>query len=454
MANVVLLMSDEHTPAWSSFRCPDWVRTPNMERLATRGTLFENAYCPSPLCLPSRTAFTTGLRVHQTRAYSNCLVGLPADLPTYPRQLAAAGVHTSYIGCNCDLHQPVETIGFSEFFAERLRKFPGDTSIGRQRRELPGAGQRADDLGPRPEQEGFGRDLLVMEKSLEWLRDTAPTLDRTWVLSINLHAPHFPYHPTLEWWEEAGWPGDLPQPDSDSATAAHPRARELRRFYDTDSFSARQSRMLRKGYLGCVEWVDTQLGRLLDTLAALGMEEDTVVLYTSDHGVMLGEHGLWWKGSLHEGAVRVPCLAAGPGFDGGKSVQTPVDLHDLHATFFKATSTPLPEGRLGCPLQEISSHDDRRVVFSEYHGHGVSGSSFMVRQGAWKFLYHADAPAQLFDVETDPTETFNRIDIEVEKARQMESLLREICDPDMEDQRATEFIEGQLRFLADQKHSR
>lgn len=446
MPNVVLLMADEHTPFVSSVYAHPLARTPNMQRLAQRGTVFENAYCPSPLCLPSRSACVAGRHVHELQTYSNCLVNLRRDFPTYGRVLDEQGVYSAYIGCNFDVYDRPENLGFSETFTERLRQYPGDCNIGREVMVLEGAAARADDFGPRPEHEAFGRDLLVMDKALAWLHETAPRLDRPWTLSINLHAPHFPYHTTPSLWAQAVDGADLPAHGVEAASAEHPRTRELRRYYQTDAFTEAQVRGLRRGYLGAVEWVDGQLGRLMDAMKALGLERETVLIYASDHGAMRGEFGLWWKGSLHEPCARVPCVAAGPGFDQARRIATPVDLHDLHAAFFEATGAQRPADWQGTPLQRIGDEPDR-VAFSEYHGQGVRGSSFLLRCGRWKLIWHADAPHQLFDLHADPAETCNLAEREPRALYEMEQRLRAICDPQRENERAETFIAEQLAAI-------
>ena len=127
MTNVLILMSDEHNPLYSSVHGYPTIHTPNMERLAQRGTVYENAYCPSPLCLPSRAAFMAGQRVYQLQCYSNCNVNLDPSYPSYGRVLADQGVHTAYIG-KTDVYAPGRDLGFSEMIMPRDRKWPGDTN--------------------------------------------------------------------------------------------------------------------------------------------------------------------------------------------------------------------------------------------------------------------------------------------------------------------------------------
>ena len=127
MPNVVLLMSDEHNPRYASPYGHAAVRTPNMARLAAAGAVYEAAYCPSPLCLPSRSAMMAGRRVHELQTYNNCTVNLDPSPLSYGAALASQGVHTTYIG-KVDVYAPGDELGFSEMIMPGDRAWPGDTN--------------------------------------------------------------------------------------------------------------------------------------------------------------------------------------------------------------------------------------------------------------------------------------------------------------------------------------
>jgi choline-sulfatase len=242
--------------------------------------------------------------------------------------------------------------------------------------------------------------------------------------------------------------GDLPAHGPECAPANHPYARDLRDHFETDQFNEEQIRGLRRGYLGCITFVDRQLGRLLDALEAGGQRADTTVIYTSDHGEMLGKFGMWWKCSLYEDSVRVPCVAAGPGFAAGRRVRTPVDLHDVGAAAFAALGAERPQGWAGEPLQEIPIDDPDRVVFAEYHGHGTRASAYMIRRGKFKYVHCVAAPNLLFDLEADPDELNDLCAARPEIVRELAQELGAICSPEEENERAEAFIEGQLASIS------
>jgi choline-sulfatase len=171
------------------------------------------------------------------------------------------------------------------------------------------------------------------------------------------------------------------------------------------------------------------------------------VLYTSDHGEMLGKFGMWWKCSLYDDSVRVPCVVAGPDFPPRGRVRTPVSLLDLQASLFQALGAARPADWVGTPLGQIPPNDPRRAVFSEYHGHGTRASAYMIRRGRWKYIHYVAAPDQLFDLEADPDELHDLRTTHPHIVRELRRELEAICSPGRENERAESFIAGQLETL-------
>jgi choline-sulfatase len=312
-----------------------------------------------------------------------------------------------------------------------------------------GAHERADRWGVRNDAPNpHVSDEARIQKALDWLDHHAATIGKPWTLEVNIGAPHFPHYVTQEEWDLYPTGGDLPRYGGAEESALHPIALDLRRHFETDLFTEAQVRGLRRGYLGCVTFVDRQLGRLLDAYERLGLARSTVIVYTSDHGEMLGKFGMWWKCSLYEDSARVPLLVAGPGFSRGARVKTAVNQFDLQASLFRATGSRRPSGWHGTPLQEIPRDDAGRSTFCEYHGHGTRCSSYMIRKGRWKLIYHADAPHQLFDLEADPSELRSRADAHPDVMSDLTADLRRICNPEAENRRAEETISAQLKAIA------
>jgi choline-sulfatase len=444
MANTILLMSDEHNPMVSSVYGHPTIQTPYMERMAEYGTMYRNAYCPSPLCLPCRSSFMSGKRVHELQTYNNCLVHLKKGHPSYGKVLADQGVHSVYIG-KVDVYDQGENLGFSEMFQPRDRKFPGDINIQRSPLGIRhGAEEKANNYGLR--EDAFDNDTAKVDQALQWLAASAPKLDCPWVLTVNIVNPHPPQWNTQEFWDM--YPeGDLPKYGTEQASANHPYARDLRDHFKWDLFTEEQVRGLRRGYYGNVSFVDQQLGRLIEYLERSGLAETTNLLYVSDHGEMLGKFGMWFKSSMFEDSVRGPCLAMGPDYRVGAIVETPVDLLDVQASLFWSAGASRPSDWVGTPLQEIPDNDAERIVFSEYHGHGTRSGAYMIRKGDWKLIYNMDAPHQLFQLAEDPDELCNVFTQYPEQAQELEAELRKICTPELESTAAHQFEQLQIESL-------
>ena len=442
MSNVIVFMSDEHNPRYSSPYGHAFVDTPNMQWLADNGTVFEHAYCPSPLCVPSRSAFLTGKRVHAVGAYGNNRLGIPPETHGLGAVLGEQGVHTVFIG-KVHAYRPVAELGFSETIEAHDLGWGFDK--GQQRRPLAvreGAAARFERYGPHDPP--WKNDVVYMDAAVDWLLTRAARMDRPWVLYVNLVKPHFPHYCTEELWDRYRDHGDLPEHGIEAETAEHPYAYDLRRHFELDGIQEHEIRGLRRGYYACVTFIDQQLGRLLSALVEADLASSTNLVYTSDHGEMLGKFGLWWKCNLLEDAARIPCIAAGPDFGSGTRVATPVDLHDLQASVFSLTGSAHPETWHGVPLERLPTQDPDRVVFSEYHGHGTRAGSFMVRQGDWKLIHNIEAEDQLFDLGNDPEELDNRVAADSGKAEELFSALAGICDPQAEHRGAEASFERQV----------
>ena len=229
MSNVIVFMSDEHNPRYSSPYGHDFVDTPNMQWLADRGTTFEHAYCPSPLCVPSRSAFLTGKRVHAIRAYGNNRLGIAPETRGLGAVLGEQGVHTVFIG-KVHAYRPVAELGFSETIETYEGAWEFDEA--QRRRPLavrPGGAKRLDAYGPR--EAPWGNDVTYMNAAVEWLRTRAAGIDRPWVLYVNLVKPHFPHFCTEALWDQYRDHGDLPAYGVEAETAQHPYAVDLRRHF-------------------------------------------------------------------------------------------------------------------------------------------------------------------------------------------------------------------------------
>jgi len=407
--NVLLILSDEHRPDATGYAGHDLVETPALDGLVDEGTRFSNAYCPSPLCAPCRGAFTTGRYVHEVGTWDNA-ASYDGTGPNWPEHCSARGVHTASVG-KLDFQPGVEV-----FDEQLLPNYRGSPDVNGLERDPPNvrenARQRILDAGPTDEPAGHERsDAEKTDRAVEWLENRARARsDRSWVLSVNYTLPHFPLTAVREYYDRypesaVDLPMDYPAGDD------HPVIEELRDHFDGRDVPEPVLRRTRAAYYALCTELDDNVSRLLDALDRTGLDEETLVVYCSDHGEPLGDHETWWKCNMYEPSVGVPLVARGPGVTDAE-VDVPVNLLDAVPTIAETVGVEPDPGWQGRSLWPAMRGEpfDRRPVLSEYHAHGTSRGAFMLRDGRFKYVYYPDNPAQLFDRAADPDEMENRAD--------------------------------------------
>lgn len=404
--NILFIMSDEHAPHFTGFHDHPLVRTPHLDRLAARGTVFEHAYCNSPLCAPSRMSLMTGRYIHNIGSWDNS-TPLPTDTITWAHLLRAAGYDVVLAGKQ-HFVGPDQLHGFRAQLARDLhaeRAHPTfDWSNGTQTAPQPWPGLAQAGPGQTIEIEVDDRAEAA---ALTYLRDPERR-DGPWALNVSFIAPHFPLIAPPEYWEqylEARI--DLPLLPPGHLAAQHPAIQRMRRMFGMpDEVEEGLTRRGRVGYYGLITYLDDKIGRLLAALAETGQRENTIVVYTSDHGEMAGEHGMWRKSNFYEQSARVPLVLAGPGIPVGRRIPAVVSLVDLIATIVDLGGgkpiTPLDGTSLLPPLRGAGEWPDE--AFSEYLAHGVARPMAMLRSGRFKLNHYLDERPELYDLEADPGE--------------------------------------------------
>lgn len=434
--NILLLMSDQHAPGMGGFAGGEVARTPNLDRLANRGTVFTSAYCTSPICVPGRASLATGRYVHELGTWDNA-APYTGGRPSWGHRLGAAGYRVTTVG---KLHHQdgcAEQTGFPDQRLAMHVHGRGDLrglvyrDENAARRQPPGDGPspRILEAGP-GESEYTAFDRAVAGEGARFLLEEAGP--EPWALMVSLVTPHFPLVAPPEFFEMyAGVDVGLPADDGDAWN--HPSVDVFRAAFRLSvPFTDEQIRHARRAYIALCTFMDAQIGRVLSALHEAGFEEDTLVLYTSDHGESAGAHGLWFKHLMNEESVGVPFIAAGPGVDAGARQHDPVSHVDIHPTLLAAAGLE-PESDLpGVSLLDGAPGLARRPgVMAEYHANGSHTGSFMYRDGRHKYIEHVGERPQLFDLVEDPGE---RVDLAKDPAHSttVETFardLRELCDP-------------------------
>ena len=416
--NVLVLLSDQHSPHVLGCAGDPVVATPHLDRLAAGGVRFGSAYCQAPLCVPSRMSFLTGQQPSALGVWTNACF-LASDVPTFAHALGAAGYETVLCG-RMHFRGPDQRHGF-------LRRTVGDV-IGSH------AGGPGPDFGSVPvsaagqgrgsvEYAGPGRisyqayDDDVVAATIAELRARARRPDAPpFCLVAGFVLPHCPYICPPDLYAHYLDRVDVPALPPGYLDRLHPAMRLWRERRGVDELSAAQVRHARAAYYGLVTRLDRNVGRILDALGAAGLAGNTVVVYTSDHGEMAGEHGLWWKSNLYEGAAGVPLIVSWPGrFAAGRAVAAVTSLVDVAPTLTELTGAPpLPAatGRSLVPWLTAGAGgppDWPEEAFAEVVPGLGSPLARMVRRGRWKLILHEGyAAPQLFDLRRDPDELIDR----------------------------------------------
>ncbi len=422
--NILLIMTDEHAPMYSSTYGHPLVQTPSMDQLADEGATFDNAYCNSPLCLPSRMSFMTGRYIHRIGAYDNASP-LPSDTVTWAHMLRAVGYDVTLSGkqhfCGPDQLHGFHTQLARDLHAEMWTKDgmlrgTADWSKGTPPAAKPWGGVAAAGPGTTTEIEV---DDLVEERAIEYLRDPARK-DQPWALNASFIAPHFPLVvPELYFNLYPLDQIDVPEIPEGHLENQHPVHQRMRSMFGAVDFPAEQVRRARAGYYGLITYLDEKIGRLLQVLEETGQRENTVVVHFSDHGEMNGEHGMWRKSSMYEASSRVPLQIRWPGrIEGGQRIGGAVSLVDLVATVVDvagAQSVVPLDGNSLMGLMQGRSGGWKDEVFCEYLAHGVQRPTAMLRTGRYKFNYSLGDAPELYDITADPNE-FNDLAASAEHA--------------------------------------
>ncbi len=425
-------MSDEHGPMFSSAYGHPLAQSPNMDRLALQGVTFDAAYCNAPLCVPSRLSFMTGRFVSRCNGWDNAKP-LPSDAMTWPYLLRSLGYDAVLCG-KMHLVGPDRLHGFRAQLAydphatdhrdaESARRlglstggahpiFLWEDGIAAATEPWRSVKEARAGTGPMIE-----ADDAIEQAALAYLRDPARR-QQPFALCVGFVAPHFPFI-VPEPYFSMYYPDntDLPKNPPGHMDSLPPAARRLIEGFGFYGYTEDEIRRARAGYYGLISYLDDKIGRLLDALEEQGLAENTVVIYTSDHGESLGEHGIWRKMNFYEQSARVPLQIAWPGvFEGDQRIPGAASLVDVTATILDIAGVPEDSLRYwdldGDSLVPLIQGEDlswKDEAFVEHLAHGTDRARAMLRQGRWKLCYsHGELPElELYDLYADPGEYHN-----------------------------------------------
>ncbi|TJV38371.1 MAG: choline-sulfatase [Mesorhizobium sp.] len=421
--NFLIVMVDQLNGTLFPDGPADFLHVPYLRALAARSARFANNYTASPLCAPGRASFMSGQLPSRTGVYDNA-AEFASSIPTFAHHLRAAGYYTCLSG-KMHFVGPDQMHGFEERLTTDI--YPADFGWTPDYRKpgeriewwyhnlgsVTGAG-----VAETTNQMEYDDEVvfLATQKLYQLSRKQDDANHRPWCLTVSLSHPHDPYVARKQYWDlyehcQALDPetGFIAQDEQDT----HSQRLYLASDYPSFEITPEQVRRSRRGYFANISYVDDKLGEVLDVLKRTRMLDDTIILFCSDHGDMLGERGLWFKMSFFEGSARVPLMIAGKGVPAGL-IEAPVSNLDVTPTLCDLAGididaiAPWTDGQSLLPLTKGGQRS--APVLIEYAAEGSYAPLVAIRDGGYKFIHCEFDPPQLFDLEADPLERVNLAD--------------------------------------------
>jgi len=420
--NILFLLSDEHSFRFMGHISPEDggepAFTPTFDNLAAQGTVFTNTYCQMPLCTPSRLCILTGLEVRRCGAWTNEAV-LRSEIPTLPRILANAGYETCLVG---KMHFG-GTLQFGGFQNRPYGDLTGKCGHQGEPIDSPEANtmrMRTFGAGITEIPESLIQDEIVAHETVAFLREHQhANPEQPWFLCASFSRPHFPLTVPRRHFERY-WPNDVTEPKVGATGDAydHPMSIGMRKGFQADAISHDEMMRARAAYFACVSYLDEVIGDLLLRLERDGLLDNTIIVYTTDHGEMAGEHGVWWKNGWYEACTRVPFIVSLPEQRRGEiphnKCRTPLGLVDLLPTLCQFADVNPPDDLDGIDLADVvrgkATAPQRPIFCDALTPRWGAGTEFrMIRWQNYKYVRFREAQPLFFDLTNDPGEQHNLV---------------------------------------------
>ena len=396
----------------------DFLKVPNLRSLYAQGVNFANTYCASPLCAPSRASFMSGLLPSRTGVYDNA-AEFASSIPTFAHHLRKSGYETILSG-KMHFVGPDQLHGFEKRATTDV--YPADFGW---TPDWSNPDERIDwwyhNLGS-VTTAGVAETTNQLEYDDEvafYAKQSLHQLSRSdrqqpFCLTVSFTHPHDPFVTRQKYWDL--YPEDELPPLNEEAIAYEDQDNHSKRLFDMSdwrNFDTTDQNVIdsRRAYFGNISYVDDKIGEILDTLKACELDDETIILFVSDHGDMLGEKGLWFKMSFFEGSSRVPLLIHAPQQFEPATITDPASTLDIFPTLVDLAGADVPTDLDGVSLlPALNGEASDRAIFSEYAAEGSIAPMVMLRQGRYKLNVCPADPDQLFDLEADPQERVNLVE--------------------------------------------
>ena len=445
--NILFIMSDQHRYDYleTHENAPDALNTPNMHRLAEMGVNFPNCTVNAPVCAPSRIGLASGIQPSRLGSLGNGSF-YPTSIPTYYQQLRDHGYRVGCVG-KLDLAKPD---GYNGRYGDRPRAYNWGFTNPEECEGKMHAGSSATPIGPYTHYlqekgllEKFHQDYRNRRSSGGWIKNGSydsvlPTEDFEdsyigrrstefienipddfpWHLFVSFVGPHDPFDPPTEYGDKYR-NAEMPAPIADNMEGKPEWVKKR-----TVNISPEEVKVTRQQYCAATELIDDQIGNMLGSLEKRGMLDNTYIIYSSDHGEMLGDHGLYTK------SLRVPLIVAGPGIEGNRVSYELVELIDINPTICDLVGVPV--------LENIDGQSIGPVVRGETETHRSEtvsrlGSFTCIRTRTHKLIESSNGFIELYNLDEDPEELNNVAESEKELVEELRSQMNSRYGPSLVD---------------------
>ncbi len=432
--NVLLIMTDQHRRDYMTAAGSQLVPTPNIDRIAARGVRFTNSVCPYPVCAASRASLLTGLYPHSHGVINNTDL-LNWRTRTVAHHFSDASYHTGLIGKmhfnDGHTHGFDYFLGFNDWFmylgpkvqayADEIANHPIGPNFfntvnddGSGLPELPGVWGGKLPWAGHVAHMGFASEIAPEDQFDAFVaRESVRFLERygahePFFLVTSFLKPHPPLHPPRPW--DQRYSADTIELPPVGDIGQYPKSVQ-QRIHGFQKLGDERLRAHRAGYLGNLAYVDTCVGEVYGALERLGLAENTIVVYTADHGEMDGDHGLYQKFCLFDPSVGVPLIVSYPGkIPEGKVSHELVEYLGIYPTVAELSGTSSPRGIDAASFAELARKPDSKgpeAVFSEFNLKSRT-DCYMVRTRQYKYIFNRGDIPELYDLDADPGENVNR----------------------------------------------
>jgi choline-sulfatase len=420
--NILVIMSDQHDPKVTGCYGDRVVHTPCLDRMASEGITFDACYTNSPLCVPARLSFTAGKYINRIGIWGNHFTLPSNDYPSLPRILKESGYESVLSG---KMHYRAgHRYGFSELFPSVYNPFETDEYLA-PRRKFDDVSSKAKNWSDRVADFRVGdrskvldHDRLVTQHATQFLKNRKAS-DKPFFMLAGYISPHFPLTVPSEFFDKVRDRVPMPHLPKGAIDRLPTNYQHLRRGFGLVDIKDEEIKLGRECYWALISWMDNEIGKILNSMPS-EIAENTIVIYTSDHGENKGDHGLWWKSNMYEHSARVPLIVRYPErWKGSQRRASVCSLVDVVQTILELGGEESPDDWNGDSLVDLL--DDAKASWknfaaSEYFAHHIGSGFSMWRHENYKYVYHTrfdeehGPERELYDLSIDSGEFNNLAD--------------------------------------------